>query len=112
MTAERWASLAGAGLFAGAAAWALHQQAGIIIASWNCETASDPIWQSGGLAATLLLVGAIASGAALSATRWLRVDAGRPRRFLATVSLMAIALFFFAIALQVCAALFLPGCAG
>lgn len=112
MTALRWTSLAGAGLFAGAAAWALHQQAGIIIASWSCEESTKYIWVSGLLAGILLVGGGVISGAALGATRWLTEDAGRPRRFLATISCMALGMFLFALVLQVAAAFFLPGCVG
>ena len=112
MTALRWGSLASAGLFAGAAAWALHQQAGIIIASWSCEKSAQDIWISAAFAAVLLLAGAGLSTAALRGARSLPQDAGRPRKFLAAISLMACALFLFALALQVAASLFLPGCAG
>jgi hypothetical protein len=114
MTASRWASLCGAGLFASAIAWALHQQAGIIVASWACGKAASGIWLSALVAGLLLLGGAILSGLALQAARGpkLAADVARPRRFLASVSLMASALFFFALALQAVAPLFLPGCVG
>jgi hypothetical protein len=112
MTALRRASVAGAGLFAGAAAWAIHQQAGIIIASWSCDKAAQGIWISGFLAVILLLGGAALSAMALRSARALPLDTGRPRRFLAAIALMASALFLFALALQVAASFFLPGCAG
>jgi hypothetical protein len=109
----RWApSLAGAGLFAAAAAWALHQQAGVISASWNCANSAAMIWTSGGVAGLVLFVGAILSAVALRAIDNNPSGDGRPRRLIALVGLMAAALFLFAIALQVCAAVFLPGCAG
>jgi hypothetical protein len=111
MTALRWCSLAGLGLFAAAAAWAIHQQAGIIMASWSCEKAAQGIWVSGVATGLVLLGGAVLSALALKTTHLLTEDAGRPRRFLAVVSLMASALFLFALALQVAASFFLPGCA-
>jgi hypothetical protein len=112
MTAPRWAGLAGAGLFAGAGAWALHQQAGIIIASWSCAKAPEGIWVSGIVAGLLFVGGAIFTGTALRAARSLPEDVGRPRRFLGGISLMASALFLFALVLQVAASFFLPGCVG
>jgi len=114
MTARRWASFAAIGLFTGVMAWAVHQESGIIIASWACEKAAQGIW-FGALLTGLLLAG----GAVLSALGWraaqpprLAEDAARPRRFLAIVSLMASALFLFALGLQAAAPLFLPGCVG
>jgi hypothetical protein len=102
---------AAAGLFAGVAAWAVHQQAGIILASWSCSAAPAAIKSSGIAAALVLLIGAMLSGMALQRVRG-SPDDGAPRRFLAEISLMGAALFFFAVFLQVCASFFLPGCAG
>jgi hypothetical protein len=112
MKARFLASFSGVGLFAGAGAWALHQQAGINLASWSCAHASQGVWTSGAVAALLLLLGAGLSWTAVLALRSTAPADGHPRRMIALVALMASALFLFAIALQVSAALFLPGCAG
>lgn len=107
------AALAGAGLFAGAAAWAVHQQAGYIISTRLCQSAEP--WSAVLTAGVLVL---LAGGAAIS---WLALrrrpqsgrgaaDTVRPRRFMATVSLMGAALFGFAIALQASAHLFIAPC--
>lgn len=109
--------LAGAALFAGAAAWALQQQGGYVAASWACSSgATRPIWILTALAAALLAVGGWFSwkvlrnvprnGGALQSDLW------RPRHFLSLVALMAALLFLFTILLQAAAALFLPGCIG
>jgi hypothetical protein len=102
---------AAAGLFAGAAAWAVHQQAGVILASWSCTEAPSAIKSSGIAAVVVLLIGAMLSAIALQRMRG-SPDDGAPRRFLADIGLMGAALFFFAVFLQVCASFFLPGCAG
>jgi hypothetical protein len=99
-------------LFGGAAAWALHQQAGMILASWSCANAPQGIWISAGLAFLVLFFGAALSWHFLRAGSTSPSGAGQPHRFLAKIALMAGALFFFAIILQASAALFLPGCAG
>jgi hypothetical protein len=114
MIAGRWTSLAGVGLFTSVVAWALHQQAGVMMASWACENAAQGIWLGALLGGILLAAGAILSGLALRAARSSKLieDAARPRRFIAKVSLMASALFLFAIGLQAAAPLFLPGCVG
>jgi hypothetical protein len=113
MSGRGWASLSGAGLFAGAAAWALHQQTGVIIASWACGEAASGIWIGGAIAGLLLLAGAAMSGLGLRGA-WVGAPEhiARPRRFLAIVALMASALFLFALLLQVAASFFLPGCLG
>lgn len=100
------------GLFASAAAWALHQQAGIILASWSCDSAPAGVWASGAVAGLLLLFGATLSWFALRTLGKRSPDDGQPRRFLAVIGLMAAALFAFAIILQVSAVYFLPGCVG
>lgn len=109
-----WRSLAGAGLFTGACAWALHQQVGYILASWACHEAAGAIWLSGAVAVILLLGGAVLSGQGWRAACADRApeEPARPRRFIATVALMASALFLFAMLLQIAAAFFLPGCVG
>jgi hypothetical protein len=108
--------VAAAGLFAGAAAWALHQQGGYSIASWVCGAAAGPIWSVTIFALILLLAGGWLSWRAL---RLLAADGGafagarqRPRHFLALIGVMATLLFLFAILLQAGAVLFLPGCTG
>ena len=110
MTGRRATSLTGAGLFAGAAAWALHQQVGYILATWACDDAAAGVWISAAITMFVLLAGAILSFAAIGQFRY--AGAPQPRGFLALVSLMAAALFLFALALQTAAALFLPGCIG
>jgi hypothetical protein len=110
---RRVASLAGAGLFAGVAAWGVHQEAGIVMASWACQSAARGIWLSGAAALIVLLLGALLSGLAWRAAPDDESGhAARPRHFLAIVALMGAALFLFAIGLQVAAPLFLPGCIG
>lgn len=104
-------SLAGASLFAAAAAWTLQQQAGYVIASWRCVYDQLPIWTLTAIAAVLLLLGIWASATALAQSGE-EGDFWRPRHFLSTVALMAAPLFLFAILLQAAAALYLPGCAG
>lgn len=114
MTTRSWASLAGIGLFTGVTAWALHQQAGYILASWACEKAAAGIWMVGAFAIVTLLAGAILSWRAWQSTNadGLHENAARPRRFLAMVALMASALFLFGLFLQMAGPLFLPGCVG
>ena len=110
------AHLAGAGLFAGAAAWSLHQQSDYIIASWVCGGAGAKLWLAGAVALILLLGGAWLSWHALRSlaadSDAMNTDPLRPRHFLAMVSVLAAVLFLFAIFLQAGAALFLPGCIG
>jgi hypothetical protein len=106
--------VAGAGLFMGAGAWALHQQTSYIIASWRCGTAAGNLWI---VSAAALFVLAASIWLSWGALRALVIDSSpntvfrRPRRFLAVVGLLAALLFLFAIFLQASAALFLPGCA-
>jgi hypothetical protein len=108
---DRMRAFSAAALFAGALAWAVHQQTGYLIASWACERPAQAIWLTG-VVALLMLVG----GAALSIIALRRLSGGtegnRPRRFLAQVSIMMALVFLFALALQAAAALFLPGCVG
>jgi hypothetical protein len=106
--------MVGTGLFAAAFAWAMHQQTGIILASWVCSGAAHAIWLTTAVTGLLLLGGIILSGLGLSAARAGRLpeETARPRRFIAIVSLMAGALFLFALGLQAAAAIFLPGCVG
>jgi hypothetical protein len=107
--------LAGAGLFLGAGAWALHQQTSYIIASWLCGTAAGSLWI---VSAAALLLLAVSIWLSWSALRAVVIDSSpstvfrRPRHFLAVVGLLAALLFLFAVFLQASAALFLPGCAG
>ena len=108
--------LAGAALFAGAAAWVLQQQAGYVIASWACHYDVEPIWLLMAIGFVLLLAGGWFSWQALcpfpDATLIAGSDVWRPRRFMAVVALMGALLFLFAILMQAAAALFLPGCVG
>ena len=103
--------VAAAGLFTGAAAWALQQQASYVLASIACASGQTALWGVGALALLLL-----AAGFALSLFAYWRLrkdprqDDGRPSRFLAQVGIMAAALFLFAIVLQIAAFFFLPVC--
>ncbi|HXV01149.1 MAG TPA: hypothetical protein VG166_11685 [Caulobacteraceae bacterium] len=106
------ARFAAAGLFAGALAWALHQQAGYIIAAFSCARGGLRIWWVGVLALAILVAGALASWFAMrrqAPPAGMR-DSGHTIRFLATIALMAAGLFLFAIALQASAVLFLAPC--
>ncbi|HEX3429486.1 MAG TPA: hypothetical protein VHT03_01255 [Rhizomicrobium sp.] len=111
------AHLAGAGLFAGGIAWALHQQLQYVLAAMFCgHSRPSPLW-SVSVAAVVI----VAVGAALS---WLAVrsfaaekeaeaeDAFRARRFVAKVAIMGALLFLFAIMLQAAAIFYLPLCTG
>jgi hypothetical protein len=109
------AGLAAAGVFAGALAWATHQQAGYVLAAFACGRGGPSIW-----AVSLLTVGILAGGGLCSILALRRqrpaeppaeAGEGRTLRFLATIGLMAASLFFFAIALQASAVLFLAPCA-
>ncbi len=98
--------MAAVALFASAAAWSLHQQAGYIVASWSCAHAPEGVWVSGAIALVLLL-----SGSWISWRAFVRTGAeDRPRHFLAAVALMGAAVFGFALLLQIAAPFFLPGC--
>jgi hypothetical protein len=114
MTAGRLvAALAAAGLFAGAAAWALHQQAGYILAGGLCRGTGPSVLVLDVAVAAILAVGAWVSWMALRRRPGPARDgpeAIRPRQFMATVALMGAALFGFAIALQIAAWLFLAPC--
>jgi hypothetical protein len=109
-------SIAGAALFASAAAWALQQQGGYIVVSWVCgPAASRPVWLLTAVALMLLAVGTWLSWRAmlfLAAGDNEASDLLRPRRLLALIGLMAALLFLFTILLQAVAAFFLPGCVG
>ena len=108
------ARLTAAALFAGAAAWAFHQQTGYVIAAFACGGGHLSIWAVTALALVVLGAGALASFAALrgGAGEPEAAAGGQPRRFLAMVGLMAAGLFLFAILLQAAAALILPPCMG
>lgn len=108
--------LAGAALFAAAAAWTLQQQAGYVIASWRCGYDIAPIWLLTAIAFLMLGFGGWLSWRALrpllDQSSASRTDFWRPRQFLSMVGYMAILLFLFAILMQAGAAFFLPGCVG
>jgi hypothetical protein len=110
------AHVAGAGLFGGAIAWALHQQIGYVIAAWSCGNAPLFQWIVSGAAIAILSFGALLSGLALRRFRATpqtpALGPFRARRFLAVVAILAALLFLFAILLQAAAFLFLPGCVG
>jgi hypothetical protein len=104
---------AGAALFAGAAAWALQQQAGYVVSSWLCHYDAGPIWLVTAMALAILLAGSWLSWQVLRlAGNSDSSDLWRPRRFLSLVGLMMAMLFLFPILLQAVAAAYLPGCVG
>ena len=109
--------MAGAALFAGAAAWTLQQQGGYVAASWLCGNAGKPaVWLFTLAALLLLAAGAWLSWGALRPllydSRTAESDIWRPRRFLSLVALLVALLFLFAVLMQAAAAFFLPGCVG
>jgi ABC-type nickel/cobalt efflux system permease component RcnA len=104
--------LAAAALFASAAAWAIHQQAAYIASSWSCTHAPEYVWLSALPAFFLLTAGSWISWRALRTTQSEESGRPQPRYFLAQVALLGALIFAFALALQVIAPLFLPGCVG
>jgi hypothetical protein len=109
--------IAGAGMFAGAVAWALHQQVQYVLAALLCGRPSPaPMWIASAAGIAIVLVGAALSCLTIRiATREKDAevqDGLRARRFFATVSIMAAALFLFAIVLQLAATFYLPMCTG
>lgn len=110
ITSPRWR--AWAGLFGGAAGWALHHQVGSASNFARCTVADGRLALATGLlAAAIVLV----SGW-LSWTVWRRGGGGYSTsdeaagRFLSAVSLMAAALFLLTILTQVVAGLIVPAC--
>ena len=95
-----------AGLIAGALGWTLHQQVLADMLHFDCHLGSA----TAGLLALLLVGALIVAGAWVSlASR--RASATMPaRQFVATLSVMAAAIFFFAVLLQTLANMILPGC--
>ncbi len=107
------ASFCSARLFAAAAAWALHQQAGYVLkGALTGGSAAPGIWISAAGAFSILFIGGLLSLIALRSRLTDAAEKARPRRFLARVGVMAAALFLFAVALQAGAAFCLPGCVG
>jgi cytochrome b subunit of formate dehydrogenase len=111
------AHLAGAGLFAGATAWALHQQTEYVIAAMVCNSGAIlPMWTISAAALLILVTGAILSWLAIrsfAAEKQIEAhDRFRARRFLASVAMMGALLFLFALVLQIAAVLYLPVCTG
>lgn len=108
-------ALSGAGLFAAAVAWALHQQVDYVFASLACKHGAAMMWCVTALALVLLAAGAAAALCALRSGEASDPETGeilRPRKFLASVSMLAVLLFSFAVFLQASATLFLPSCVG
>ena len=95
-----------AGLIAGAVGWSLHQQVLADMLHFNCHF--------GGVAPGLiglLLVGVlIVGGAWLSLSARNAAGATPSRQFVASLSVMAAAIFGFAVLLQTLASAILPGC--
>jgi hypothetical protein len=110
ITSPRWR--AWAGLFGGAAGWALHHQVGSASNFARCTVADGRLDLATGLLAAAIVV---VSGW-LSWAAW-RSGGGRSPtsheaagRFLPAVSLMAAALFLLTILTQVVAGLIVPAC--
>jgi hypothetical protein len=108
-------ALSALGLFVASASWALHQQIEYIFASLVCSHGKPLMWS-----VTVFLLALLAAAAVITLRlpRWEATaehdpdDISRPRRFLASMSLLAVLLFLFAIFLQASAMLFLPNCVG
>jgi hypothetical protein len=108
-------ALSGLGLFAAATAWAVHQQADYVFASLACN--HGVVLMSCATALALIILAAAASAAIRvprsgEAAEREPDDVLRPRKFLASMSLLAVLLFLFAVFLQASATLFLPSCTG
>lgn len=109
------APIAGAGLFGGGLALALHQEINFAIVAWACESQPTAFLWCTALTFVLLVASALLSWLAVRRIGGLGVEAEaqdnfRSRHFLAVVSLFGAALFLFAMALQSAAILFLPEC--
>lgn len=110
ITSPRWR--AWAGLFGGAAGWALHHQVGSTSNFARCPTADGWLDTGVGLLACVIVV---ASGW-LSWNAWRRgggtgaASHEADGRFLPAVSMMAAALFLLAVLTQMTAGLIIPAC--
>lgn len=101
-----------AGLFLGAAGWALHHQSGSNGNFSRCMAWNG--WADAGMGLVEALV--VLTGGWLSWTAWRRAG-GEPEtgheasgRFVPAISLMAAALFLLTILIQMAAGLILPSC--
>jgi hypothetical protein len=108
------AHLTAAAMFASAAAWALQQQVGYMLAAFACHRGNVLIWGVSVVVLVIFTAGMLVSWRGLrqegGASGTDSLEEGRPRGFLAFVSLMLGAIFLFAILLQAAAAVFLPAC--
>jgi hypothetical protein len=99
-----------AGLIAGAAAWAVHHQAGSDLVLWDCRYGGPALTLGlGAVCALLALAGMWISWRSVAET-----DATRPvtpaKRFLGLLCTAAAALFLLTILAQSVSGLVLPGC--
>jgi hypothetical protein len=95
-----------AGLIAGALGWTLHQQVLADMLHFDCHLGSA----AAGLLALLSVGALILAGAWVSLASRSASAATPARRFVASLSVMAAAIFFFAVLLQTLATVILPGC--
>jgi quinol-cytochrome oxidoreductase complex cytochrome b subunit len=108
-----WA--AAAGLFAGAAALALHQQGDFVIASTLCGREYVAFVLSTLVSTGVLIFAGVVSWHDFRRSRPNSTEnreTGLPRQFLALVATLSAVLFLFAVLLQASAVLFLPACVG
>jgi hypothetical protein len=113
---SRWTGrgASSAGLFAGAAAWAVSTQLNYALVGWVCERGT--IWLTPALSAVLMAVSL--GGGFVSWKAWEAAGlapardgvAGTPLRFLAGIGIMSAVLFALVIATQGAAAFVLHGC--
>jgi hypothetical protein len=96
-----------AGLIAGALGWTLHQQVLADMLHFDCHLGSA----AAGLLALLGVGALIVAGAWVSLSSRRASGATPARQFVASLSVMAAAIFFFAVLLQTLATTILPGCA-
>jgi hypothetical protein len=94
-----------AGLVAGAAGWALHQQVFADMLHFDCHLGDTFAGLAAGAAILVVL-----AGAGFVSWQSSRAAASHARRFIGVLGAMAAAVFAFAIALQTIASALLPGC--
>jgi hypothetical protein len=95
-----------AGLIAGALGWSLHQQVLADMLHFDCHLGSP----TAGVIALLLVGALMTAGAWWSLLSRKAIGVTPARQFVGTLSVMAAAIFFFAVLLQTLATTILPGC--
>lgn len=102
-----------AGLWVGAAAWALNQQTNYALVPLVCD---DRVFVSSGIAAALMLISLSGGLISFRAARmpadaeWLESSGGLPRQFVAWIGVGAGLVFALVIANQLIATLIVDGC--